>query len=146
MKKNLFFFLILFTISFSGFSQTSEDHVFQVASRIKVFLPSSDQANLEGEQRYIQLGMLGNENDIKDMIGYIDRYIVNGNDMISRIEGTISEEMIDYYKFYLTPLYDANDFQSMLEMFKINSFYLGRDEQPIKNFSNTIYASIKSKK
>jgi hypothetical protein len=109
-------------------------------------LPHNDVANLEGPERYIQIGLLGSKNDVNELVGFIDRFSVNDNDMVAKAEPTISEEMIDYYKFYLNPLYDANNFQQMLEMFKINQFYIGTEKHSVTEFSNTIYAHIKSKK
>ena len=144
MKTVLLSILLISVFNFS-FCQNSETQVFEVAANVKIFLSSDlPVANLEGENRYIQIGMLGNNNDVNELVGYMDRYIVNDQDMIASVDGTISNETIDYYKFFLNPLYDANNFQQMLEMFKIKNFYVGTAEYPISQFSNTIYARIKS--
>lgn len=145
MKKNLLSILFI-TISTFIFSQTSETDVSEIAARVKIFLPATDQAQIEGANRYIQIGILGHQKDVNELVGYMDRYIINDKDMTARVEPTISEEGINYYKFYMDPLFDANNFQSMLEMFKVMKFFIGKEEHPIKGFSNTIYASLKAKK
>lgn len=127
-------------------AQSSEGRVFELASRVKIFLPETDNAVLEGEQRFIQIGFLGNQQEIDELVGYMDRFIINDIDMTTKVVPTISEEMINYYKFYLDPLYDANNFQKMLEMLKVEKYNIGKTEYPVSTFSNIILASIKSKK
>ncbi len=146
MKKFLIFFLFLLVIIPFNYAQSSEGRLFEITSRVKFFLSVDDAVNLEGTERYIHIGLLGSQGDVDELVGYMDRYVINDKDMTIKVGGTISEEMVDYYKFFLDPLYDANDFQSMLEMFKVNTFFIGKEEHPVKNFSNIIYASIKSKK
>jgi hypothetical protein len=126
-------------------AQSTEGKVFEITSRVEIFLPSTNQAVLEGSERFIQIGLLGNQNDKQDLIGYIDRFIVNDKDMTLKIVPAISEEMIDYYKFYLDPLYDANNFQKMLEMLGVKKFHSAGSEHSVTEFSNMIYASIKSR-
>lgn len=140
-------------ISFSNFSfaQSNEGHLSEITSRVTLFLPIQDQANLEGNERYIQLGIAGADNDVKELVGYIERFAINDRSMTIKNGESIFQEMneyykINYYKFYLDPLYDANNFQQMLEMFRIKKFFIGSVEHPVKDFSNLIYASIKSKK
>jgi hypothetical protein len=130
----------------SGFSQTYEGYVFEIAARVKIYLPTNDPANLEGNPRYIQAGIGGYSKDATDLAGYMDRYAINDHDMITQVEPMPADGSITYYKFYMDPLYDANNFQQMLESFKINRFYIGNDEKPITVFSNTIYTYLKQKK
>lgn len=146
MKKFLFIFLSFFFIANFSFAQSNEGQLASITSRVKIYLPSSEIANLEGTDRFIQIGIFGSGNDVEELVGFMDRFAVNDNDMIIRVGGGISEEMIEWYKFYLNPLYDANDFQTMLEMYKIDKFNIGKEEHSVKEFSNTVYASIKSKK
>ena len=143
--KHFFLTTLLSFFCLVCYTQTYEGHVFEVSARVKIFLPQADAANLEGTDRYIQIGMQGAQKDVHDLVGYMDRFIVNDHDMITRAEAGISEEGIDYYKFYLDPLYDANDFQHMLEMLKITRFNAGVEERPVTDFSNLIYSFIKSK-
>ena len=146
MTKKLTLITCFFLAFISTRAQTNEGSVFEITSRIKIFLPETDNAVLEGGERYIQIGLLGNPNDIQDLVGYMDRFMVNGKDMTLEVSATFSEEMIDYYKFYLDPLYDANNFQKMLEMLGAKKYFIGRTEYDVNTFSNTILASIKSKK
>src|SRR5688500_14142451 len=87
-------------------AQSSEGRVFELTSRVKIFLPETDNAVLEGEQRFIQIGFLGNQQEIDELVGYMDRFIINDIDMTTKVVPAISEEMINYYQFYLDPLYD----------------------------------------
>lgn len=146
MPKKLTLAVILLSAFISLKAQSQEGRIFEITSRVKVFLPETDNAVLDGTERYIQIGLLGNQSDKDELIGYMDRFIVNDRDMTSRVVPTISEEMIDYYKFYLDPLYDANNFQKMLEMLKVEKYYIGSAEKPVNTFSNTILAYIKAKK
>jgi hypothetical protein len=136
-------FLLMFHIQLNA--QSTEGKVFELTARVSIFLPSTDNAVLEGNERFIQIGLLGNQNDVQELAGYMDRFIVNDKDMTIKVVPTVSEEMIDYYKFYLDPLFDANNFQKMLEMLGVKRFSSGGTEYPVTDFSNRIYASIKAK-
>ncbi len=142
LTLTLFFFL---SFQFSLQAQSNEGKVFQLTSRVKIYLPETNNAVLEGADRYIEIGFLGNANDIQELVGYMDRFMIEGKDMSLKVVPTVSEEMIDYYQFYLDPLYDANNFQKMLEMLKVDKYYMGTLEKPVSTFSNTILASVKSK-
>jgi hypothetical protein len=120
--------------------------MFEIAARVKIYLPANDVAQLEGNDRYIQAGILGYQKDIDDLVGYMDRFAINDKDMITEVMLTNNTDGVHYYKFYLDPLYDANNFQFMLEHFKIEKYFVGAEEKPVSGFSNFIYASIKSKK
>lgn len=136
------FFLSIFG---SIHAQSSEGEIFEITKRVKIFLPLTENAQLEGADRFIQIGFLGTGTDIKELVGYIDRFVINDKDVVIRIEPSTTEEMVDYHKFYLDPLYDANDFQKMLEMLGVKKFNQGTVEKDINSFSNTVYASIKTK-
>lgn len=134
---------LLFQISTNA--QTSEGRVYELSAKTKFYLHPTDQAQLQGAERYIHVGLAGNTADIDELVGYMDRYTVTGNDMTTQVSPTVTDAMVSYYKFYLNPLYDANNFQKMLEMLQIEKYYLGDAEKPINTFSNTILAFIKSK-
>lgn len=134
--------LLLFTIN--GYVQSSESEAYQSASKLQIFTEQFDLALLNGESRYIHIGFLGPQSDIDIVVGHMDRFSVNDKDMIIDVQPTISEEEIDYYKFFLNPLYDANNFQQMLEMFRFKEFNVGSSKVPISDFSNTVYAWIKT--
>jgi hypothetical protein len=143
-KITLVAFLFL-SILGSIHAQSSEGEIFKITKRVKIFLPVAENANLEGADRFIQIGFLGTGTDVNELIGYMDRFVINDKDVVIRIEPSITEEMVDHYKFYLDPLYDANDFEKMLEMLGVEKFNHGTVEKEINSFSNTVYASIKSK-
>jgi hypothetical protein len=145
MIKKLTLTICLFFALISLQAQSSEGRVFEITSRVKIYLPETNNAVLEGNERFIQIGLLGNQTDKDELIGYMDRFVVNDKDMTIQVVSTISEEFIDYYKFYLDPLYDANDFQKMLEMLQVKTYFIGRNEYPVNTFSNTILAYIKKK-
>ncbi len=146
MKRLALSLLLCLFVSGISFSQTYEGYIFEIAARVKIYLPASDVAQLDGTDRYIQAGILGYQKDIDDLVGYMDRFAINDNDMITNVTPTNVDAGVNYYKFYLDPLYDANNFQFMLEHFKITKYFVGAEEKPVSGFSNFIYASIKSKK
>ncbi len=145
-KKFLLSSILFLCLSGFIFSQSHEGYVFEIAGRINYYLPTENKAQLFGNDRYIQLGFAGYQKDVNDLTGYIDRYAINDRDMIIRVEPTQTIGSVSYYKFYLDPLYDANNFQKMLESFKITKYFIETTEFPIEGFSNTIYAFLKSKK
>jgi hypothetical protein len=146
MKRLILTSLLCLFISGITFSQAYEGYMFEIAARVKIYLPANDVAQLEGNDRYIQAGILGYQKDIDDLVGYMDRFAINDKDMITEVMLTNNTDGVHYYKFYLDPLYDANNFQFMLEHFKIEKYFVGAEEKPVSGFSNFIYASIKSKK
>jgi hypothetical protein len=146
MKKFLPCFLLLVCFSGFGFTQTYEGYVFEIAARVKIHLPPTDLANLDAPPRYIQAGIEGYSKDAIDLVGYMDRYSINDHDMITQVETLPESGSISYFKFFLDPLFDANNFQQMLESFKITRFFMGTEEKQIGVFSNTIYTYLKSKK
>lgn len=146
MKRLILSLLLCLLVSGISFSQTYEGYIFEISSRVKIYLPANDVAQLEGTDRYIQAGILGSQKDVDDLVGYIDRFAINDKDMIISVAPQITEEAISYFKFYLDPLYDANNFQFMLEHFKITKYFVGTEEKPVTGFSNDVYAAIKSKK
>jgi hypothetical protein len=145
MVKKLTLVTCIFLSLISLKAQSSEGRIFEITSRVKIILPETDNAVLEGEERFIQIGFQGNVNDIQELVGYMDRFVVNDKDMITSVQGGVDEEFTSYYKFYLDPLYDANNFQKMLEMLKVEKFTMKGTEYPVSTFSNTILACIKKK-
>lgn len=145
MKRLILTSLLCFFASGILFSQTYEGYMFEIASRVKIYLPVSDVAQLDGNERYIQTGIMGYQKDVDDLVGYFDRFAINDNDMITSVSALGVVGNVNYFKFYLNPLYDANNFQFMLEHFKISKYFVGVEEKPIEGFSNFIYASIKKK-
>lgn len=144
MKRKFLILFISIALFQLSYSQSYESNSLDLAKRIKIYLPINEVATLQGAERFIQIGIYGIEKDVLDFIGYIDGYALNDNDMIIKVDNLTTEEMVYYTKFYLSPFADANNFQQMLEMFKIASFINGSLEQPISVFSNTIYGWIKS--
>lgn len=145
MKKLTLISCILFGISLI-YGQTNEQEVSDLSSRLNIYTLSADFAQLEGNSRYIQIGFQGSLNDINEMVGYIDRYLMDGNDMITSVEQGVNQSSTSFYKFYLNPLYDANNFQWMLEMMGFVKFNYDSHVLLMKDFSNTVYGSIKNVK
>lgn len=146
MKKLILTSLMCLLVSGISFSQTYEGYMFEVAARVKIYLPANDVAQLDGTDRYIHAGIMGYQKDVDELVGYMDRFAINDNDMITNVSSATVEGGVNYFKFYLNSLYDANNFQFMLEHFKITKYFVGAEEKPVSGFSNFIYASIKSKK
>jgi len=144
MKKWTFTFILSILFFSNIFSQSHEGYLFEISARVKFYLPVNDQAVLEGSDRYIQLGISGYQKDIDELVGYINRYTVRDKEMVVRTELTGTVNGVVYHKFYLDPLYDANDFQGMLHHFKVTKFYGGTEERPLNDFSNQIYSYLKS--
>ncbi len=136
---------LFFLLPFSVKAQTSEGRVFELTSTVKFHLHSTDQAQLIGNERYIQMGFEGNTSDVSELIGYLDRFIVNDIDMTTQVTPTITEGVVSYYKFFLNPLYDANNFQKMMEMLQVEKYFVNGAEKQVNTFSNTVLAFVKSK-
>jgi len=134
---------LLFQIS--THAQTSEGRVFELSARTNIYLHTTDQAELLGAERYIQIGFTGSTADVNELVAYLDRYTVSGNDMTTQVIPTNTEGNVSYYKFFLHSLYDANNFQKMLEALQVEKYYLGTTEKPMNTFSNTILAFVKLK-
>jgi hypothetical protein len=146
MRKILLGFICFFFISTFSFSQSQEGYLFEITAMVKLYLPQNDMANLQGTERYIRVGISGYQKDMDELVGYMNRYTINDHQMITRVGAVAWDSPVVYYTFYLDPLYDANNFQQMLESFKVTQYFTGAEEKPISSFSNTIYAFIKSKK
>lgn len=143
--RKIFLIFTLLVIPVFVDAQSSEDFIFKVASRLKIYLPQNDMAVIDGSERYIQLGLSGTDSDIHEMIGSMDRFVLHDKDMIIQIETLPVEEEISWFKFYLSPLADPNDFQLMLEMHKFDGFYVDNKKLVLTQFSNTVFNWVKEK-
>lgn len=141
--RKIFMLLILLALPFISNAQSSEDFIFRVASRLKIYLPQIDMAVIDGSERYIHLGLSGAISDIHEMTGSMDRFVLHDKDMIIQIESLPIEEEISWFKLYLSPLADPNDFQLMLGMHKFDGFYFDNKKLPLTQFSNTVFNWVK---
>ncbi len=147
MNKKITLSFTLLILFFSGFAQENENYAFDVAQRITFSVPESTPGQLYNtEKRFIQLGLNGKAEDIDFIVQSFDRYTYSDKDMITHVEKGLNEAGIQFYRFYLIDLADANDFEKMLEMYQIKSFISKNRVLPIKDFSMTIYASQKTSK
>lgn len=143
MKRTTLIILFLGALHLLN-AQTNENAVQDLSSRIDLYLPSTDVANLFSEPRFIQIGLKGASNDVDEMMRYFERFLMNGSTMITSRELVTTINQISYYKIYLANLYDANDFQIMLEACGFKNFQSGNQKTDVSQFSNTIYSFLKS--
>lgn len=144
MKRTTLIILLLVISAVIANAQTRENEVELLSSKLSIHLPTTEAANLFSDNRFIQVGLNGNVTDVNEMLGYFTRFLMNGKVMILRHEWIQITNQVSYYKFYLDPLMDANDFQYMLEMSGFKKFIYNDQEIEIQHFSNTVYSFIKS--
>lgn len=138
MKRNMLI-LLLAGIAMSSFAQSREGYIFEVASRIRLFLPADDLAVVQGSGKYVQIGMMGAENDVDEMSASFDRFILHDKDMIIRVESIAFEENIHWFRFYLSPLADPNDVGLMLDMHRFTTFSWKNNPYPVKEYASVVF-------
>lgn len=143
MKRSTLIIFLFFAVIVAN-AQTHENAVEQIAAKISLHLPYTDAASLFSDERFIQVGLQGSPSEVNDMLGYFDRFLINGKAMVRQHEFVNAENQVSYYKFYLEPLTDANDFQRMLELSGFKKFIFRNQSVEIQQFSNTVYSFIKS--
>lgn len=145
MNRKILLF-VFFIITSHIFAQETEGYIFEVSARVKIHLPTTEVADLFSSSRFIQVGVEGSENDRVEMKNIIGNYFVKDEDITTDVVDAGAIGNVTFYKFYLIQTADANTFQGLFEYLKINSFIQNSQQYSMSEFSNKIYAWIKSQK
>lgn len=136
MKRTILLLLWIVAASPGLFSQSREGEIRIIASRVHLHFSTSQ---LEGPDRFIAVGFKGYTKDIDELTASFDRYILHDQDMVVRVEAAGIQEDVQLFRFFLSDLADANDFQLMLSMHGFSTFYKQGKETPVAEFSRTVY-------